>query len=210
MLSCLPELNDPIPIPDVDNDSLRLRLRLLAKATNNIPASSTPIHERLYSPDASSLSIGARAMNSPLGTLQDDRGGFLDAKVQPMIMVFDSKARHRQKRRPKLKKPKTIASAPAFAFINVSQLGEEDEDSRRLIKTHVMQNVLRRAEKQEAKSNPDTPPESSMPENEFFKRTCVRQTTQSMENLPQAPVSNLIVFPVQVQPYMLRLIHNCA
>lgn len=149
-------------------------------------------------------------MNSPLGTLQDDRAGLLDAKVQPepMIMVFDSKARHRQKRRPKLKKPKpkTIASAPAFAFINVSQPDEEDEDARRLIKTHVMQNVLRRAEK----SKPDALSELSMPEIESFKRICVRQTTQSMENLPQAPASNLIVFPVQVQPYMLRLIHNCA
>lgn len=152
-------------------------------------------------------------MNCPFENLQDDRRGLLDAKgtkVQPMMIIFDSKPRQRQKRRPKLKKLKTMASAPVFTFIKVSRPDEDDEDSRRRIKTHVMQNVLRRAEKQEAKSKPDTPSDLSIPENESIGGICVRQRAQSMQNSPRAPPSNLIPFPVQVQPYMRKLIHNCA
>lgn len=159
--------------------------------------------------DTSCLPFERRLMNSLLGHLQDERRGLRNAKVQPMIMVFDSKARQ-QKPRSKPKKPKTIAYAPVFAFINVSRPGAEDEDSRRLIKTHVMQDVLRRAETQEAKNKPHLPTELSVLENEPLRRIYVRQTTPSTDDLPQAPPSNLVVFPVEAQPYMRRLIHNCT
>ncbi len=154
--------------------------------------------------------IGAGAMSMPRGTLQNDRGQSSDAKIQPMVMVFDSKARHRRKHRPKLKKPKTTLSPPAFTFINVSHPDEDNEDCRRLIKTHVMQSVLRRAEKLEARSMPNIHSELSMPEDEPSKNIHVQSTTWSMENSPRAPPSSLIVFPVQMQPYMPRLLINCA
>jgi hypothetical protein len=122
-------------------------------------------------------------------------------KIQPVVMIFDSKPRHpRHKHAKKPKKPSAAASGKTFAFVNVSHPGKADEESRRLVKTHVMQDVLRR------KSG-----DCSQLELKFPKSLCLSQDSRrSVESSPQAPPSYLLTFPIQTEPYMLKLVHDCA
>lgn len=152
----------------------------------------------------------ASVMSLPLGIHQDNGYQSPSSNVRPVVIVFDSNSRHRHKRRPKLKMARAIASPQTFAFINISQPDREDEDSRRLIKTHVMQNFLQRAEKQNTRSKVVTVFELSTPKDDSLKSICACPAFRSTENSPQAPPSNLIILPIQMQPYMLKSMHDCA
>lgn len=135
----------------------------------------------------------------------NDQGRLSEAgpscKTQPVIMVFDSKPRYlRQNQSKKSMKSSAAASKKTFAFINISRTGKPDEESRRLVKTHAMQDVLRR------KSG-----ESSKLAAKFPKSLCISQDSpRSMESSPQAPPSCLLAFPIPTEPYMLKLVHDCV
>jgi hypothetical protein len=122
-------------------------------------------------------------------------------KIQPVVMIFDSKPRHpRQKNDKKPRKPPTAASGKTFAFVNISRPGKANEESRRLVKTHVMQGVLRQ------KSG-----DCSKLDRKSSKSLCLSQDfTRSVESSPQAPPSYLLTFPIETEPYMLKLIHDCT
>lgn len=155
-------------------------------------------------------------MSLPPACLQHDRGPLLDDEIQPVMIVFDSRIQNHQKRHSKIrrkpKKKRPAVSQPAFAFINSSKPEKNDEVSRRLIKTHVMQNVLRRVEKQKVDPQIETHMDSGLVFQEEGSLECIydHQNTRWMERSPQAPLSNLIAYPIKTQPYMRRLIHNCA
>jgi hypothetical protein len=134
-----------------------------------------------------------------------DRGRLPEAQasydIQPVVVVFDSKPRYpRQKHAKKSRKPSTDASGKTFVFVNVSRPGKADEESRRLVKTHAMQDVLRRQSGSCSKL-----------EVMSLKRLCLPQESpQFVDSSPQAPPPHLFIFPIQTEPYMLRLIHDCA
>jgi hypothetical protein len=122
-------------------------------------------------------------------------------KIQPVVMIFDSKPRHpRQKHAKKPRKPSAAASGKTFAFVNISGPGKADEESRRLVKTHAMQDVLRRKPGDCPKLEARSP-----------KSLCLSQDfPRFVESSPQAPPSYLLTFPIQTEPYMLKLVHDCA
>ncbi|CAI6335554.1 unnamed protein product [Periconia digitata] len=120
------------------------------------------------------------------------------SKVQSMVMVFGSKPR---KLRHKYTKTTTAArSKKTFAFVNISRPGEADEESRRLVKTHVMEDFLRR-------KRDDC---STVEIKCAYTLRPTQNSTQSVISSPQAPPSHLLTFPIPIEPYMLRLIHQYA
>jgi hypothetical protein len=84
-------------------------------------------------------------MSVSLEVVRDDQGRLRDVNDQPMIMIFNSKPRrprtsrgsHSARRKPRKAGPQS------FAFINVTRPDEEDEDARKLIRTHAMQDHCR-------------------------------------------------------------------
>jgi hypothetical protein len=127
----------------------------------------------------------------------------VSCKIQPVVMIFDSKPRHpHQKHAKKPRKSHVAASGKRFAFVNISRPGEVDEVSRRLVKTHVMQDVLRLKSGNCSKLEAESSESLCLPRDPWFSR--------STENSPQAPPSYLFVFPIRTEPYMLKLVHDCA
>jgi hypothetical protein len=135
--------------------------------------------------------------NTDRGRLHEARASL---KIQPVVMIFDSRPRNtRQKHAEKPRRPFT-ASGKTFAFVNISRPGKADEENRRLVKTHVMQDVLRQKSGNCSKLEVKSPTSS-----------CLSQDSpRSMESSPQAPPSCLLIFPFQTEPYMLKLVHDCA
>jgi len=146
-------------------------------------------------------------MNVPLEVVQDDQGRLRDVNDQPMIMIFNSKPRrprtsrgsHSVKRKPRTAEPQS------FAFINVTRPDKKDEDARKLIRTHVMQDLHRResqkpssgsSKKRQTSSGNSPPPQNIL--------------TLAIPPQPPADGPAVIRFPIQMQPYMHRLIHQCA
>lgn len=131
-----------------------------------------------------------------------------EAKIRPTILIFDSKPQHAQRRVSKVKKP--TSAAPSFAFIQISQAEKVNEDERRIIKTHAMQHVLYR--KQGLTGKLKSLSKHVAYESGPFEKSDAHGSTGlngSIRSNPQAPPSNLLTFPIQTQPYMLRLLHNC-
>lgn len=134
----------------------------------------------------------------PQGPLLEPRP---KGKIKPIVMIFDSKPRHaRQKNAKKPPKNYSAASKKTFAFVNTSHPVEADEESRRLVKTHVMQEVLRQKLLDRSKL-----------EKEPTKRLCYpRDPPLFRVILPEAPLSYLFTYPIQTEPYMLKLVHDCT
>ena len=142
---------------------------------------------------------------------ESTHGARAKAKIQPTILIFDSKPQPAQRRGSRAKRPRSAAFAPSFAFIHVSQDDKENEDDRRLIKTHAMQYVLSKKQRVTGKLEPlseYSALDNEQPEDIYAPGSA--ETTGSAGSSPHAPPSNLITFPIQTQPYMLRLIHNCT
>lgn len=124
-----------------------------------------------------------------------------NCKIQPVVMIFDSKPRElRQKRAKDRQMLSRTASVKTFAFVNTSQPGKPDKESRRLVKTHVMQDVLRRKSGASSKLETEYPTNSSL----FQDSPC--STAGSL----RAPPSYLQDYPIRTEPYMLKLVHDCV
>jgi hypothetical protein len=122
-------------------------------------------------------------------------------EIQPVVIIFGSKPRHpRQKRAKQPRKPSAATSRKTFAFVNVSRPGKADEGSRRLVKTHAMQDVLRRQagvySKLEVKA--------------WQGLYLSQDSPRFVEISPRAPPSCFLDFPIRTEPYMLELVHDCA
>ena len=152
-------------------------------------------------------------MSVPLEVAQDDQGRLRDVNDQPMIMIFDSKPRRPRSSRRSYsakEKPRTVAPQ-SFAFINVTRPDEEDEDARKLIRTHVMRDLHRR-ERQMSSSGLKVLPRASITWQTSSGNNFRPQNILSIAIPPQPPAdgSAFVVFPVQMKPYMRNLIHQCA
>jgi hypothetical protein len=121
-------------------------------------------------------------------------------QIEPVVIIFDSKPRQRrQKHARESRRPSVAVSRKAFAFVNNSLPGKADEESRRLVKTHAMQDVLRR--KSGGGNRKRKSPQS----------LCLsRESPPFVNSTPQAPLSDLFTFPIKIEPYMLRLVHDCT
>lgn len=115
-------------------------------------------------------------------------------EVRPVTMIFDSKARAPRQRPVRISmKPSAAATGQKFAFVNTSGPPKADEESSRLVKTHVMQEVLRR-------------------EGHRKRKTKLSDRCDLAIKLPapRPPPSDLRVFPIETEPYMLKLVQHCA
>ncbi|RDW92649.1 hypothetical protein BP5796_02043 [Coleophoma crateriformis] len=144
-------------------------------------------------------------MNLPLKVVQDDQGRFRDINNQPMIMILNNKARHPRTsgRLNRAKEKSRMAGPKPFEFINITKPdnGSEDEEVRTLIRTHVMRSLNRR-ERRKCSSSLHTSPGCIFPPQDILLPMIPPQ--------PPAYGPTFIPFPVQMQPYMRRLIHQCA
>lgn len=120
--------------------------------------------------------------------------------AEPVIIVFDSRSqKQRRKHDRKYAKLPTTLPTKSFAFINTSDMHGQDEDSRRLIKTHAMQDVLRR--RSQKLSRPQMESEDNS--------VAAQDATPISRSSPHAPLSSCLIFPIKTEPYMHKLIHNC-
>jgi len=153
-------------------------------------------------------------MNVPLNVIQDEDGRLRDVNGQPMIVVFPSKPQ-RPRAVPKSGTSKSeakTADTQSFAFINVTRPDREDENSRQLIRTHVMKHFHARArEKQKLRSSNGIPRNSNKWKAATENETPVRNDPWHAPVLPAPAIGpEFVVFPVPMQPYMRRLIHQCG
>ena len=119
-------------------------------------------------------------------------------KPQPLVIVFNSKPRKLCRKHPgRPQTPSRIPLKKTFAFVNLSRPGPTDEESRRLVKTHAMQDVLRRQLRKEACSSKNSP--------SHFQTSSQGSVVPS----PRPPPSSLLTFPIQTEPYMFQLLHDC-
>lgn len=149
-------------------------------------------------------------MNVPLEVIQDDQNTLRDVNYQPMIMIFDSKPRRpRTSRRTVKEKPSAVVSQ-SFAFIHVTRPDEVDEDARKLIRTHVMQDHRQR-ERRKSSSGLKVLPRASIKSQKSSRNNFPSQSILPFEIPLQPPTDGpaFVGFPVPMQPYMRRLIHQC-
>lgn len=146
-------------------------------------------------------------MDAPLIVVRNKQGRLRDVNDQPMIMIFDSKPRgSRASRRSRSTKDKTKSAVPqSFAFINVTKPNEEDEDARKLIRTHVMQNRNWR-EQQKSSSASSTGTQTFSGKDVDVLSEC----NPTLVLPSQAPTVGPAFgdFPIQMQPYMHRLLYR--
>ena len=152
-------------------------------------------------------------MNVPLEIVQDDQGTLRDVNGHAMIMIFNSKARlPKTSRRCFSSKEKLIAvGRRSFAFINVTKPDEADEDARKVIRTHVMQD-LRQRERQKSSSRSKMLSLAANKWKTSYGKKSPAQNTLSL-SVPSHPSTDgpaFVGFPVKMQPYMRRLIYQCA
>lgn len=140
-------------------------------------------------------------MDAPILVLEDDQGRLREVNNRPVIIIFSSKPR-RPKRSHASKHASRATGYKPFAFINVVKPGEEDEVSRQLIRTHV-------ARQKSSSSSKPTPPVSK---GELLSGSDVMSEERSSLSTPPQPSTDgpaFVGFPVKMQPYMHKLIHQC-
>lgn len=141
-------------------------------------------------------------MDIPLDVIEDEQGRLRDIHDRPMVLIFSSKPR--RPRRPRPPKDKGIGvTHKKFEFINIVKPGDVSEASRHLIKTHVMQNVRHR-QRENSKATQSAPSGGQL---------CSRNhVSHSPSTIPPQITTDgpaFIGFPVPMQPYMRKLLHQC-
>lgn len=151
-------------------------------------------------------------MSAPLQVVQDDQGRLRDVNDQPMIMIFNSKPRRPRTSRRSYsakEKPGTVASQ-SFAFINVTRPDEENEDDRKLIRTHVMQDLQRRERQKSYSGVKEFPPASAVIQKPSGRKVLSLNTIScAIPPQPSSDGSSFVVFPVHVELCSRGLIHQC-
>jgi len=143
-------------------------------------------------------------MNAPLDIVRDKQGRLRDVNDQPMIMIFDSKPRTSRRSHSAKTKTKSAVSQ-SFAFINVTKPSEEDEDARKLIRTHVMRDRNRQGRQKSTSASSTRSPTlagNDIPY-EFYPPLVIPSQASAL-----GPA--FVDFPIQMQPYMHRLLHQCT
>lgn len=146
-------------------------------------------------------------MECPSAAVQDSYGELKDSNCT-MIMIWDSKPKSAQKAKGTKNTHKSTGPR-SFAFVNITRPKEGDEQVRKLIRTHVMQDLRRR---ERIKAN----------DSKVLCRESITAQHYSLHSIPQSEnpsayppgqVANdhtFIIFPVKMEPYMHRLIHHCG
>jgi hypothetical protein len=146
-------------------------------------------------------------MYAPLNVVQDGQGSLRDLNGQPMIMIYDSKPT-RSARSKDLKPEKASAKeSRSFAFINIVKPNQENQEIRKLIRTHVMLDLHQREKKTFHGSKKGSRPLKK-------KQGCSRNIPLTVPSFAFPPwqLANKhasVVFPIEMQPYMHRLFDQC-
>jgi hypothetical protein len=154
-------------------------------------------------------------MESPLAMVRGSDDIIRDTYGRPVIVVFNSKpnpsAGDELGRDVACQLGKETNAQP-LEFITVSGTAKENESTRTLIRTHVMQDYKRRKLMQEARAFEMHGAETV---------THAVQVGSQEESTPSfrmpfslsPPIGSLdpfAAYPVQMQPFMYRLIHHCT
>lgn len=142
-------------------------------------------------------------MRRPLAVVEGKDGVIRDVHGRPVIVVFDSKQKSSHRKSPVVdRQEEETEDVQPLEFVQVARPTEEDAVTRTLIRTHVMADYKRKRMLHKAK-------------------TARKQRTLGLSRSSQissAPVvfsplgTKLNIFneyPVQMQPYMHRLVQHC-
>jgi hypothetical protein len=132
----------------------------------------------------------------------------LQRQVEPVVVVFRAQDKQPRMKGSEASKPSKHKSSQPFTFVNVSGIGEMNEKSNRLVKTHAASHVYRRAESHKLEHNTGVAYTSSGTSGCGVHD---RQRTSYSTHSPRSMLSpNCFILPIQQQPYMPRLISGCA
>lgn len=146
-------------------------------------------------------------MDTPLKVFQDDSGRLRDLNGQPMIIVYNSKTNHFTRPRPAIKSS-SQSIHPSFAFVNTTTTKDENVNVRKLIRTHVMRDARRKQRTKRTASN--TISQGSSHEPAYAHDSSSGKSSSPIIPLWRLPNDHAFVtYPVVMQPYMYRLIHEC-
>jgi hypothetical protein len=149
-------------------------------------------------------------MDPPLAMARGRDGIIRDLYGRPAILVFNSKpsSSTRNKLEADVAPPLegTQSDTQPLEFINVPGTAKENTATRTLIRTHVMRDCKRRKLMQRArvyKKHKMETVKHAVPENDYS----VWMPFHSPQ--PGGSFDPFAAYPVQMQPYMYRLIHHC-
>ncbi|KAH7354665.1 hypothetical protein BKA65DRAFT_496765 [Rhexocercosporidium sp. MPI-PUGE-AT-0058] len=140
-------------------------------------------------------------MDTPLSVIEDEHGRLRDIHDRPMVLIFSSKPRRLRTSCSSEERPARLRHKK-FEFINVVKPGDVSEESRHIIKTHVMQDVRSR-QRERSKTTLPPPPSRELCPQKFISPTPFKIPPEVSNDGPP-----FLGFPVPMQPYMRKLLHQ--
>jgi hypothetical protein len=132
----------------------------------------------------------------------------LQRQVEPVVVVFRVKDKQPRMKGSQARKPSEHKSSQPFTFVNASGIGEMNEKSNRLVKTHAAHHVYRRRKSHKLDQKTDVACTSWKPTDSGVHD---RQKASYRTHSPRSMLSpNCFILPIQHEPYMPRLINGCT
>jgi hypothetical protein len=144
-------------------------------------------------------------MEPPLKVVTGHDGHLRDILDRPMIVVFDSSSSAN-----KLQKERATKSGKSFAWVDVSSSENDKRKARKLARSHVMQDYVRRRKEQMARGKSHNAAQKTIAK---LNQASSQETYFRFGMLLPLELSGSLdpfaKFPIQMKPRTYELVHHC-
>jgi hypothetical protein len=144
-------------------------------------------------------------MEPPLKVVTGHNGHFRDILDRPMIVVFDSTSNANKPR-----KEKASIGSKSFAWVDVSSSENDKGKARKLARSHVMQDYVRRRKEQTTRGkSPNAAQKTISKLNQASSQDTYFRFGMLLPREPSGSLDPFARFPIQMKPRTYELVHHC-
>jgi len=144
-------------------------------------------------------------MEPPLKVVTGQDGHLHDILDRPMIVVFDSTTNAN-----KPQKEKASAGSKSFAWVDVSSSENDKRKARKLTRSHVMQDYVRRRKEQTARGKRHNAAQETIGKlNQASSQDTYFRFGMLLPPEPSGSLDPFAKFPIQMKPRTYELVHHC-
>jgi hypothetical protein len=144
-------------------------------------------------------------MEPPLEVVTGHDGHLRDILDRPMIVVFDSTSNAN-----KPTKEKAPNRGESFAWVDVSSSEKDKRKARKLARSHVMQDYVRRRKEHTARGKSHNAAQKTIGKlNQASSQETYFQFGMLLPPDPSGSLDPFAKFPIQMKPRTYELVHHC-
>jgi hypothetical protein len=144
-------------------------------------------------------------MEPPLEVVTGHDGHLRDILHRPMIVVFDSTTKGNKPR-----KEKTSSGSKSFAWVDVSSSENDKRKTRKLARSHVMQDYVRRRKEQTTRGKSHNAVQKTIGKlNQASSQETYFRFGMLLPPEPSGSLDPFAKFPIQMKPRTYELVHHC-